>query len=161
MGDGGPGSWLRERVVVPWLEKRERAFSADLILIARETSLASARMLATALRRNRLVVITADVAMGDRLIALPVLGETKRFATGMVNLARQCGAPLLPLFCVREADGRVRVVIEPPIPVPETGDRDTRVTAPLRAYAARLEHWLARHPEQYRSWHYPWWQGRT
>jgi lauroyl/myristoyl acyltransferase len=155
-GDPHAG-WLRDRVVLPYFTAREREFTDDVILLARSRSLAFIRTLQTALQRNQVVCITADVALGERVLTLPLLGEPKRFATGMVNLARQSGAALLPLFCVRERDGRIRVIVEPAIPVPSTGGRDARIEAPLRHYAALLESYLRRYPDQYKSWHFPWW----
>jgi lauroyl/myristoyl acyltransferase len=59
---------------------------------------------------------------------------------------------------VREADGHVRVVIEPPIDLAAGADRDAAIEAAVRAYAARLEAYIRRYPEQYRSWHFPWWE---
>src|SRR5207244_1175920 len=109
---------------------------------------------------NEIISVTADVANGERLIPLTLLGETKYFATGMVSLARTTGAPLLPLFCLRESGGRLHMIIEPPIPVATTDDREADLEAPLRAYLAVVERHLRRHPDQYRNWHYPWWSWR-
>jgi lauroyl/myristoyl acyltransferase len=89
-------------------------------------------------------------------LTLPLLGEPMSFATGMVSVARTGGAALLPLFCVREPDGRLRVIVEPAIPVSHGRDRET-VEQPLRSYADLLGTYIRRYPEQYRNWHYPWW----
>lgn len=151
-------SWLRDRVVLPYFTAREREFTADVVLLAPGRSLATVRTLQALLRRNQIVCITADVAIGERLVTLPILGQPKRFATGMVSLARASGAVLLPLFCVAASDGRIRVVVEPPIAVPAGGERDAATEAPLRDYAALLGTYIRRYPEQYRSWHFPWWE---
>jgi lauroyl/myristoyl acyltransferase len=156
VGDRSP-SWLRDRVVLPYFETRERAFVADVVTLSHAASIAVVRTLLGVLRRNGIVCITADAAFGERLVTVPLLGTPKRFATGMVTLARTSGAALLPLFCVREDDGRIRVVVEPPVPTPPTGDRDAVRDAAIRRYAAMLDSYLRRHPDQYRSWHYPWW----
>jgi lauroyl/myristoyl acyltransferase len=150
-------SWLRDRVALPYFAARERAFVADVVLLSRTTTIAAMRTLLGLLRRNAIVCITADAAFGERLLTAPVLGAPKRFATGMVTLARTAGAPLLPLFCVREDDGRVRVIVEPPVPMAPRGDRHAICDAAIRHYAALFESYLRRHPDQYRSWHFPWW----
>lgn len=156
VGDPRSG-WVRDRLVLAYFTAREREFLASVITLPHSESLAFTRTLLATLERNQIVCITADVAHGQRLVAVPLFGRPKRFATGMVTLARTCGATLLPLFCFRGADGRLRVIIEPAIPVASTGDRDEAIAAPLRHYAGLLESYIRRHPDQYRSWHYPWW----
>jgi lauroyl/myristoyl acyltransferase len=159
-GFGGDSarSWLRDAVVLPYFAAREREFTVDVVVLPRSSSLAFTRALAAVLQRNAILCITSDVPRGQRLVTIPLCGEPKRFATGMVSLARQCGAALLPLFCVREQDGRVRVVIEPAIATAPDEDRATAVVAAIRQYAAILERYIRRYPDQYRSWHYPWWE---
>jgi lauroyl/myristoyl acyltransferase len=151
-------SWLRDRVVLPYFAACERQFIADVIEVPASKTLGFTRAIAGVLQRNEILCITSDVAKGQRLVRVPLCGEPKHFATGMVTLARQCGAPLIPLFCVRERDGRVRVVIEPAIDVPAGDDRDAAVATAVRDYAARLESYIRRYPDQYRSWHFPWWE---
>jgi KDO2-lipid IV(A) lauroyltransferase len=146
--------------VLPYFAAREHAVYAGVVTLPLTSSLAFTRQLLSVLRRNQVVSVTADVGNGERLLTLPLLGEPKRFATGMVSLARTSGAPLLPLVCTREPDGRLHVIIEPAIPLATTDDREADLEAPLRAYAARLEDYLRRYPDQYRNWHYPWWEWR-
>lgn len=154
--DDDPG-WVRDQIVVRYFARCERAFTASIIALPRSGSLASTRELLAKVRRNEILCITADEPNGHRLVSLRILGATKRFATGMVTLSRASGAPLLPLFCIRDGDGRIRVIVEPPVPIPSAGGRDAVVETPLRHYATLLESYIQRYPEQYRSWHYPWW----
>ena len=151
-------SWLSERVVLPYFAARERRFVDEIIALPGSTSLAFTRRLAEVLHRNALLCITADFPQGRRLVTVPLCGEPKRFATGMVSLARACGAPLLPLFCVRERDGRIRAIVEPPVAIQPDGDRDDGTDAAVRGYASVLERYIRRYPDQYRSWHFPWWE---
>jgi lauroyl/myristoyl acyltransferase len=154
-GDPHAG-WVRDSIVLAYFDAREREFTAGVIHLPQPEPLAAIRTLMAALRRNQILCITADVAQGHRLLTVPLLGEPKRFATGMVNVARTCGAALLPLFCVQEPDGHLRVIIEPAIPVAPGRDDET-LAQPLRSYAALLGTYIRRYPEQYRNWHYPWW----
>ena len=156
-GDPHP-SWVRDRIVLPYFAARERQFTRRVVALPTSGSLAFTRTLLAVLQGNGIVCITADVPHGQRLVTLSLLGEPKRFATGMVSLAQASGATLLPLFCVRDPRGRTQVIIEPAIAVPASGDREARSEAPLRQYAALLETYVRRHPEQYHSWHYPWWE---
>lgn len=151
-------SWLSERVVLPYFAARERRFVAEIIALPGTSSLAFTRALAAVLQGNGILCITADFPQGRRLVTVPLCGEPKRFATGMVSLARACGAPLLPLFCVRESDGRIRVIVEPPLAVESDGERDAAAVATIGRYASLLDRYLRRYPDQYRSWHFPWWE---
>lgn len=137
-----------------YFEAREREFTAAIIHTAHPETLGATRRILAALARNEIVCITADVAYGHRLLRFPLLGEPKTFPTGMVSVARTTGAALLPLFCVREPDGRYRVVIEPALPVSDVAAREGET---LGRYAQILDAWMRRYPEQYRSWHFPWW----
>lgn len=137
-----------------YFEAREREFTAAIIQMAHPETLAATRKILATLGRNGIVCITADVAYGHRLLRFPLLGEPKAFPTGMVSVARTAGAALLPLFCVRERDDRYRVVIEPALPAPDATDREGDT---LRRYAAILDDYMRRYPDQYRSWHFPWW----
>ena len=150
-------SWLRDGIVLPYFTAQELRFTAEVLELPGTSSLAFTRTLNDVLRRNAILCIAADVPHGRRLVTVPLCGEPKRFATGMVSLARAGGAPLLPLFCVREPDGRLRVVVEPPLAVDDGGDREAAVEATVRGYAAVLETYIRRYPDQYRSWHFPWW----
>lgn len=137
-----------------YFEAREREFTAGIIHMAHPETLAATRKILATLGRNGIVCITADVAYGHRLLRFPLLGEPKTFPTGMVSVARTAGAALVPLFCVRERDGSHRVVIEPPLPVSDAAEREGDT---LRRYAEILDGYLRRYPDQYRSWHFPWW----
>ena len=112
---------------------RDASSSRRRRVAALAASLAFTRRLLAILQRNEIVCVTADVAHGERLLTLPLLGEPKRFPTGMVSLARTSGAPLLPLFCTREPDGRLQVIIEPAIP-----SRRPTTARPIRGAAPRV-----------------------
>ncbi len=154
----GDQSWLLDRVILAYLARRECEFTEGVITLPRSDSLAFTRELLARLRRNQILCVTADVAMGRRLVALQLLGATKYFATGMVTLSRMCKAPLLPLFCIRDHGGRIKVIVEPPIEVPSEGGREAVVELPLRKYSTLLEGYIRRYPDQYRNWHFPWWE---
>ena len=81
---------------------------------------------------------------------LPFLGEERHFVTGAMSLAKHSGAPLLPLFCWRDDDGQLTLVIEPPIDV-ERGALAAEAGA--AAYVRLLETYVRRYPSEYYGWH--------
>jgi KDO2-lipid IV(A) lauroyltransferase len=72
---------------------------------------------------------------------------------GPVKLALSAGAPIVPVFAVRAAGGRIRVFIEPAVVV-EPGPDGVRDA--MRRLAAVLEKYVRAHPEQWlmvqRAW---------
>ncbi|MBI4375276.1 MAG: hypothetical protein HY549_02380 [Elusimicrobia bacterium] len=61
-------------------------------------------------------------------------------------LARRTGAPVLPLFTFREADGSTTARIEPEF---DLGDRPDDVAGVTQRVASRVERWVRAHPEQW------------
>ena len=71
-------------------------------------------------------------------------------------LARRTGAEVIFTVAVPLGGGRHKVVIEGPIRMPDTGDRDADVLAFLQDLNDRLERWVRRHPEQWYWLHRRW-----
>ncbi|CAG0990661.1 Phosphatidylinositol mannoside acyltransferase [Phycisphaerales bacterium] len=98
-----------------------------------------------ALARNEVVLLQADrTPAGERGVAVPFLHGRVRIPTGPARLARLTGAPIVPVFAARAAD-RVRLFVEPPIPVgPEVSDGD--ICVQLGSLIAK---YVARYPDQW------------
>jgi KDO2-lipid IV(A) lauroyltransferase len=71
-------------------------------------------------------------------------------------LARRTGAAVIFTVAVPLGGGRHKVVIEGPIEMPDTGDRDADVLAFMQDLNDRLERWVRRHPEQWYWLHRRW-----
>jgi len=136
-----------------FFDGRERRFVADIVDLPASDSLAFTRDLLARLARNAVLCSTGDGRVGQRLVPLPFLGRTTLFASGMVNLAKLAGAPLLPVFCVFGNDGRLRVVVEAPLRIDRGPDREQELRSVLQQYASLLEAYIRRWPELYRNWH--------
>jgi KDO2-lipid IV(A) lauroyltransferase len=118
--------------------------------------------LCDALRRNEAVLIQADRVMpGQRGMKVPFGNGHIELPLGPIKLARLTGAPLLPIFAIRQPDGNVHVHIEPAIHVTDA-DHIVGATArdgvppAMRAIASVLEKYIFAYPEQwlvlYRAW---------
>jgi lauroyl/myristoyl acyltransferase len=142
-----PHTWFQRLFLTPVLEWHERRSVAGFIHVTPD-SLAYGRQLAGCLKRNGIVCVSADARLGRRFVGLPFLGFLEAFPTGIVTLAAASGAPLLPTFC-----HRAQVVIEPPVPIPESFDRHDGVREVLSHWVTRLEHHVRRHPSRYFNWH--------
>ena len=105
-----------------------------------------------ALLADEIVMIQGDRVMpGQRGMKVPFLGGHIQMPTGPIKLALATGAPLIPVFCIRTAVHRVRVVIEPPIHMNthlDNGGLDS-VHSSLLQLAGAIERQVAAHPDQW------------
>jgi lauroyl/myristoyl acyltransferase len=125
---------------------------AGRILIDRSKPMSATLAAQRVLRRNGLVSVTAGAWEGQRVAAVGLLGGTIELAVGAPGLARLAGAPLLPVFTVRERDGTLRVIVEEAIPLASDGETDAALDAAAQAFAARLDAYVRRYPAQWRDW---------
>jgi len=102
--------------------------------------------------RDRLEAGAAIVMQADR--AMPgQKAETVRFGhghlrlpLGPLRLAQMTGSPIVPVFTVRQPDGRFRVLLEPAID-PQDDDAMEQLAATLaRVISAHAEQWLVLEP---------------
>jgi lauroyl/myristoyl acyltransferase len=112
-----------------------------------------------ALLRGEAVVMQADRVMpGQRGVKMPFLHGTLEMPPGPAKLARVSGAWIVPIFSVREADGRIRLCIEPPItPADDVDDSSaaaTRHADPLLQKLAKVvAKYVRAYPEQWLMFH--------
>jgi len=102
-----------------------------------------------ALRDDEVVAIQGDRVMpGQKGRRMPFLGGHLALPTGPVKLAMASGAPIIPVFSVRTAEGKIRLFIEEPIRADDGLDAAMgRVAAVIERYvAAYPEQWLVLHP---------------
>lgn len=136
------------RVLNPILTRIERRYLAERLVMTDDHTVGPLRELAARLRANRLVSITV-APTGQRTRLVPFLDGRVRIATGALGLARQSGAPVLPVFTLREPDGGFVTRIEPPLPTVARADRDAALDAMLGAYVALLERYVLQAPDQF------------
>src|SRR5690606_7624849 len=131
----------------------------ERVRLSIESPLAAMRALTRRLEANGVVSITAREAASQPAV-VPFLAGVMPVATGAPDLAYRTGAALLPVHTVLGENGRFSVVIEPSIvPAERSGDRRAFSEAAARTYAARLETWVRRYPEQWRGWFHLGWDG--
>ncbi len=110
----------------------------------------SARGVLRLLRRGEAVGMLLDQnALRSERVFVPFLGRPAAANFGLAMLALKSGAPVLPAFSARGADGRHRGWIGEPIPFAEAGDRAARVGVSTARYTAAIEGYVRRYPEQW------------
>lgn len=110
-----------------------------------------------ALRRGRMVGILLDQNSSRREgTFVPFFGVPASTSKSLALLALRTGAPVVPIFTHREADGRHRVLIGPALPVASTGDRERDLHAATAAFTVAIEEVVRRWPEQWFWVHRRW-----
>jgi len=106
------------------------------------------RHMLRALDRGENIFGAIDVPVTDARNAVEVelLGRRARFPTGLLQIARRAGVPVLPFWTgIDWATGRRRIVIRPPMSVDD-------LEAAARALAADLDPLIRQWPDQWHMW---------
>jgi hypothetical protein len=148
-----PASWIRRRFIKGFFEGCERRYVGEILDLPLWEPLPVIRVLFERLRQNALLCVAGNGTLGWQGIRKQFLNGNRTFFTGMVNLSRMSGAPILPLFCVSESEKTAVVIIEPPITLDLCRDRARAAEMCIDRYVALLETYVKRYPEQYSSWH--------
>lgn len=109
----------------------------------------SFRDLSAALSRNEVVGVLADRDLQGNGISVKLFGEDTRLPAGTALLALRSGAPVLPAFGVRMADGRFRGTMTGPVELVRTGDLREDIRLNTQKMAEVLEDAIGEHPAQW------------
>ncbi len=109
-----------------------------------------------ALGDNAVVAMQGDRDFDNTGIASPFFGREAYFPRGPLRVAMASGAVALPAFIVRVPDGRYRAIVEGPLAIETSGDRDAALRTNLARYVAILERYVGQYPEQWYCF-YPFW----
>ncbi|MCI0424482.1 MAG: phosphatidylinositol mannoside acyltransferase [Actinobacteria bacterium] len=107
------------------------------------------RRLEAALQENKAVALLSDRDLRGRGVPVELFGETTTLPPGPATLALRTGAPLLPVAPYFEGSGH-RVVIRPPLPIPEQGSRTEKVRQLTQGLGREMEEMIRARPRQ---WH--------
>jgi len=109
------------------------------------------RRMMRALKAGEVVSIVAASTEGSDMVKGPIFGGKLSVAVGAPRLAALTGAPLLPVFTVRDPGLGFRIAIETPIAMAGTS-ADERCIAATSEFLRRSEPWVRQYPEQWRAW---------
>ena len=108
--------------------------------------------LVAALRRGEVVAFQLDRALGGRGdVAVPFFGAPVAFPLGPFLMAAAASAPVVPAFCVLQADGSYRLHVEPALAVSRGGEVEA-----LGAAVATLERYVRAHWDQWFNFYDVW-----
>jgi len=109
------------------------------------------------LRKNEGVAILLDQNMDKRHgVFVDFLGMPACTAVSIASLAIQTGATVLPIFMVRQQDGRYHLVIKAPPPLDNTGDYQQDLFTNTQRFTKAIEEVIREYPEQWFWLHQRW-----
>lgn len=100
------------------------------------------------LREGKMLGILADRAVTGVGQRVEFFGREALLPSAPVVLSLRTGAPLLPAFAGR-SDGVLTASFEPPIDIPNTGDREADVREGVQRFARVLERYVRQAPDQW------------
>jgi KDO2-lipid IV(A) lauroyltransferase len=110
------------------------------------------------LKKNHILFLVTDERQKRGGEAVFFFGKPALTATGPAVLSLKTGAPILPIFMIREKNWSNRLHIGPPITVDPSGDREKDIHNLTQAYTRVIEECVERHPEQW-AWVNQRWEG--
>jgi KDO2-lipid IV(A) lauroyltransferase len=99
-----------------------------------------------ALCNNEIIVIAFDGRTGTKWIRVQLLNRTAQFSPGPFNLAIKTGATILPTFVVRNKNDKHRIILEPPLELEITDDKEETLKINTMKYARIFERYLLNYP---------------
>jgi KDO2-lipid IV(A) lauroyltransferase len=115
----------------------------------------AARKAFGALREGRALCMLVDQKMNDG-IAVPFFGRDAMTAPALAVLALRYDCVVVPIRMQRTKGAHFRMISEPPLTLPKTGNTDADRLALMTAVNATVECWVREHPEQWLWVHRRW-----
>ena len=107
------------------------------------------------LRDGGLMGMLVDQKLNEG-IAVPFFGQPAMTAPALAQFALHFQCPVIPIHVVRLGPARFRVICEPPMLHPSTGDRVADVYAMMVEVNDTLERWIRKQPESWLWLHRRW-----
>jgi len=103
----------------------------------------------TALKNNELLLLAADGREGSNWIQVNFMDRTALYSDGPMRIAMKTGASVLPVFIVRKKDGIHQVIVEEPLALDATGDKERDLRINTQKFVDRLCSYVTRYPCHY------------
>jgi len=113
-----------------------------------------------ALRNNEILFVPLDQNFGNSAgVFVDFFGQKAATATGPVVFARRTGAPILPMFIVRQEGDRHKIVIEPPVDIEEKEDEEETLRHNITKITGLIEQYVRKYPHEW-GWMHRRWKSR-
>jgi KDO2-lipid IV(A) lauroyltransferase len=116
---------------------------------------AGARAALAHLARHGFLGMLVDQKMNDG-ISVPFFGHAAMTAPAAAAFALRFRCPLIPAHTQRLGPARVRLIVEAPLALPNTGDRTADIATLTATMNAKLEQWIRDRPGEWLWLHRRW-----
>jgi KDO2-lipid IV(A) lauroyltransferase len=140
-----PVERLKDQRILDLITKLRSSQGIHFIPLGDSTAV---RSIILALRKNQIVVITADRAIEGESVEKPFFGEPARLPIGAVSLSQRTGAPLVGAFGWHASSKRVGGHFVP-LSLELTEEERANPDTLMRALIERMERYIKAHPEQW------------
>jgi KDO2-lipid IV(A) lauroyltransferase len=110
------------------------------------------------LRKNHILFLLTDKRQKRGGEVVFFFGKPALTPTGPAVLSLKTGAPILPMFMIRERNWRNRLIISSPVTIDHSGDRQKDIRNLVQAYTRVIEECVKCYPEQW-AWITRRWEG--
>lgn len=163
--DGYPFNLIINEDSFPRLWKKLRGFQQEYgqnpIPLKPVTS--SLKKSLNCLRRNEILYLIADEQQRRGGIPAPFFGQKAYTAPGPAILSLKTGAPILPMFILREDGIRRKLVIGQPVEIERTFDMEKDIRMLTAKFTMAIEEVVRQYPSQWswlnRRWEIPYEKG--
>lgn len=143
----------------PWVDAlirtlRDEAMGEEKVPLFAKGAKGAREALAYVARGGRLGMLV-DQKMNDGL-EVTFFGKPAMTAPALAAMALRYRCPVIPGYVVRLGPARLRVVVEAPLPLPDTGDRQEDTRLLTQAINDRLESWIRQRPQSWLWLHRRW-----
>jgi KDO2-lipid IV(A) lauroyltransferase len=110
-----------------------------------------------AIKRNEAVGFILDQFMGPPVgTRVTFFGRETGAPAALALFAGRTKAPVIPVWNIREPDGRIRVILDEPIPFLEQGSNEKNISLMTQVYTSKIEDIVRKYPEQWLWIHRRW-----
>jgi len=143
---------IKQKIIDRWITEIRKV--AGLEMIPPENA---SRKVIQALSKNRVVGILIDQrAKRRRGVWVDFFGRKAPTTPGLATLALKTGAPVVPVFMVRNGFQRHRLIIKEPLELIKTGDLKRDIEANTQLFNQTLESMVRQYPDQWFWVHRRW-----
>ena len=145
---------IQSKTLDRWIH-RLRSNSGNIILNKKRALPKMAR----ALRQGRVLGLLIDQeTKHSEGVEVTFFARTATATPAAALLARRYDSLVLPAFCIREADARLTLVVEPPLTLKRTDDLRADLKANTQIMSSAIEKAVEAYPEQW-FWFHKRWRG--
>lgn len=135
---------MRSRRLNQWLHRFRTRFGMEIL----DKKGALPEMIGT-LRKGEVLALLVDQSRRKQGVPVTFFGREATATPAPALLAIRCKSPILPAFCIREADGTLCLTIHRPLAVKRTPDLRSDLQSNTQMITTAVEEVIRKHPEQW------------